>query len=292
DDPYDTHRNKDRDAYRDTDRGLGFAFEKGGEPPKPSQPEYRPERDEATSRSQYQEHEREPYGQNPAPTLDADEDYRRRLEQVSRELGRGPASSDDRSEVSDPDRERRKREREARLREREVLREPKLDAGIGPTSFGEQEPPPAVRGSFENESSYSGPSAGSADGHGLRRRPSILDRPMQYDEPQAQIIDNTQSERRENRVRIVDPPTEEEDRRPKGILKKPTEKFPEHADTVREGVAPLKDASKNGIPPGARWTKIDRRLVNPEALEEAKERFEERMDCVIVLRVLTKEEIQ
>ncbi|KAI7632731.1 hypothetical protein KC322_g22541, partial [Hortaea werneckii] len=133
---------------------------------------------------------------------------------------------------------------------------------------------------------------GSADGHGLRRRPSILDRPMQYDEPQAQIIDNTQSERRENRVRIVDPPTEEEDRRPKGILKKPTEKFPEHADTVREGVAPLKDASKNGIPPGARWTKIDRRLVNPEALEEAKERFEERMDCVIVLRVLTKEEIQ
>jgi bisphosphoglycerate-independent phosphoglycerate mutase (AlkP superfamily) len=51
-------------------------------------------------------------------------------------------------------------------------------------------------------------------------------------------------------------------------------------------------ATKSGIPPGARWTKIDRRLVNPEALEEAKERFEERLDCVIVLRVLTKEEIQ
>lgn len=51
-------------------------------------------------------------------------------------------------------------------------------------------------------------------------------------------------------------------------------------------------ATKKGIPPGARWTKIDRRLVNPEALDEAKERFEERLDCVIVLRVLTKEEIQ
>ncbi|CAN9215579.1 unnamed protein product [Alternaria alternata] len=52
--------------------------------------------------------------------------------------------------------------------------------------------------------------------------------------------------------------------------------------------------SKSGkdIPVGARWTRIDRRLVNPEALEQAKERFEERMDCVIVLRVLTKEEIQ
>lgn len=51
-------------------------------------------------------------------------------------------------------------------------------------------------------------------------------------------------------------------------------------------------ATKKGIPPGARWTKIDRRLVNPEALEAAQERFEERLDCVIVLRVLTKEEIQ
>jgi zinc finger CCCH domain-containing protein 13 len=32
--------------------------------------------------------------------------------------------------------------------------------------------------------------------------------------------------------------------------------------------------------------------VNPEALEEAKERFEERLEHVIVLRVLTKEEVQ
>lgn len=32
--------------------------------------------------------------------------------------------------------------------------------------------------------------------------------------------------------------------------------------------------------------------MNPEALEAAQERFEERLDCVIVLRVLTKEEIQ
>ena len=46
------------------------------------------------------------------------------------------------------------------------------------------------------------------------------------------------------------------------------------------------------IPSGARWTKIDRRLVNPQALDEAEERYEERPDCVIVLRVLTKDEIQ
>lgn len=57
-----------------------------------------------------------------------------------------------------------------------------------------------------------------------------------------------------------------------------------HTDTLQ--------AKNKGIPPGARWTRIDRKLVNPESLEEAKERFEERADCVIVLRVLTKEEIQ
>ncbi|KAF7125323.1 hypothetical protein CNMCM5793_001501 [Aspergillus hiratsukae] len=79
---------------------------------------------------------------------------------------------------------------------------------------------------------------------------------------------------------------------PKGILKPPRDKFPEEPNPVREGVAPLKDAHKKGIPPGARWTKIDRRLVNPAALEAGNERYEERPDCVIVLRVLTKEEIQ
>ncbi|KAL4788672.1 hypothetical protein BJX76DRAFT_315382 [Aspergillus varians] len=79
---------------------------------------------------------------------------------------------------------------------------------------------------------------------------------------------------------------------PKGILKPPREKFPEEPNPVREGVAPLKDAHKKGIPPGARWTKIDRRLVNPAALEAGQERFEERSEHVIVLRVLSKEEIQ
>ncbi|RYO23747.1 hypothetical protein AA0111_g8946 [Alternaria arborescens] len=79
----------------------------------------------------------------------------------------------------------------------------------------------------------------------------------------------------------------------KGILRKATEKFPEDPALVREGVAPYKDALKDKyIPIGARWTRIDRRLVNPEALEEAKERFEERVDCVMVPRVLTREEIQ
>jgi serine/threonine protein kinase len=80
---------------------------------------------------------------------------------------------------------------------------------------------------------------------------------------------------------------------PKGILRPPTKTFPEDPEPIREGVAPHKDSVRGkDVPVNARWTKIDRRLVNPEALEEAKERFEERMDCIIVLRVLTKEEIQ
>jgi hypothetical protein len=96
---------------------------------------------------------------------------------------------------------------------------------------------------------------------------------------------------RPRRVVLVEPPKEEDRPKPKGILKQRTVPFPEDPNPAREGVAPLKEAGKDGVPPGARWTKINRVLVNPEALEKSKERFEERDDYVIVLRVLTKEEI-
>lgn len=104
------------------------------------------------------------------------------------------------------------------------------------------------------------------------------------------------NDERSSQVRVVSPPRSKEVKAPlKGILREPREKFPEDPAPVREGVAPLKEALKDGrkgIPPGARWTKIDRRRVNPAALEEAQERFEERPDHVIVLRVLTREEIE
>ncbi|KAJ5958470.1 uncharacterized protein N7479_005620 [Penicillium vulpinum] len=115
------------------------------------------------------------------------------------------------------------------------------------------------------------------DGHSTERRSPPVD--MAKDDPK--------------RLIAVDPAAPKEpDAPPKGILKAPRQAFPEEPNPVREGVAPLKDAHKQGIPPGARWTKIDRRLVNPEALEAGNERFEERSDYVIVLRVLSKEEIQ
>lgn len=98
----------------------------------------------------------------------------------------------------------------------------------------------------------------------------------------------------QKQVRVVSPPRDKADSKPvKGILKQPTSKFPEDANPIREGVAPHKDdKTKKDVPAGARWTKINRRMVNPEALTIGKERFEVRDDFVIVLRVLSKEEIQ
>ncbi|KAK3303684.1 uncharacterized protein B0T15DRAFT_421124 [Chaetomium strumarium] len=78
----------------------------------------------------------------------------------------------------------------------------------------------------------------------------------------------------------------------KGILKPPKEKFPEDPQPIREGVAPRKHPSSSGAAPaGKRWTKISRKMVSPAALKNGKERFEVRDDFVIVLRMLSKEEV-
>ena len=112
-----------------------------------------------------------------------------------------------------------------------------------PSQYDSAPPSGGPRASFEDDASQA-PSqstwSSAPTNNELRRRPSILDSSMDAG-LMAQVIDNSQSEKRENRVRIVDPPSEEDDRKPKGILKRPTEKFPENPDAVREGVAPLKD---------------------------------------------------
>jgi hypothetical protein len=98
----------------------------------------------------------------------------------------------------------------------------------------------------------------------------------------------------DKQVRVVSPPRDKKDEKPlKGILKQPKVSFPEEPVAVREGVAPHKEDKKaREAPAGAKWTKISRKVVNPEALTIGKERFEVRDDFVIVLRVLSKEEIQ
>ncbi|RYP33748.1 hypothetical protein DL767_004615 [Monosporascus sp. MG133] len=84
----------------------------------------------------------------------------------------------------------------------------------------------------------------------------------------------------------------DKDTRPqlKGILRRPTEKFPEDPGPTLEAVAPL--GRIEDIHPGDPWTKIDRKLVDPEALTEAEERFEVGPDSIYVKRVLRREEIQ
>ncbi|KAK4140389.1 uncharacterized protein C8A04DRAFT_32057 [Dichotomopilus funicola] len=52
------------------------------------------------------------------------------------------------------------------------------------------------------------------------------------------------------------------------------------------------DKSKNDVPLGARWTKISCKLVHPDVLKIGKERFKVRDDFIVVLRVLSKQEIQ
>lgn len=98
-------------------------------------------------------------------------------------------------------------------------------------------------------------------------------------------------------VRVVSPPPRDRERsetKPiKGILKTPSSRFPEDPNPIREGVAPHKNDEKlKAVPPGARWTRISRKIVNPTALDYMQERYEVRDDFVIVLRVLSREEIE
>ena len=116
-----------------------------------------------------------------------------------------------------------------------------------------------------------------------------------YSESSFSSSSGSDDDRVERQPRVVTPSNEEKPApppAPKGILRKPREKFPEHPDMVREGVAPHKEMPKKDVPPNARWTKINRKLVNPEALEQDGIRFNEYVDHVIVLKAMDLEEIE
>ena len=116
-----------------------------------------------------------------------------------------------------------------------------------------------------------------------------------YTESSFSSSSDSEEDRIEHQPRVVTPSNEEKPvppPAPKSILRKPRERFPEHPDTVREGVAPHKEMPKKDVPPNARWTKINRKLVNPEALEQDGIRFNEYVDHVIVLKAMDLEEIE
>ena len=207
----------------------------------------------------------EPRQQKHSEILDPDEEYRRRVQQEAERTSKSnnryvPADLRD----DDSDRERRRDDRQDKS-----LRDKYDDEWNG------------RRDGHESGSDH------VDDSQALTRYESQpMPDDLMSDEPST--VESRAG--RENRVRIVEPSKEKD--KPKGILRKPTAKFPEDPNPIREGVAPLKDAKDKDAPAGARWTKILRKYVNPEALEEAQERFEERQDHVIVLRVLSKADVQ
>ncbi|KAL8786097.1 MAG: hypothetical protein Q9213_002960 [Squamulea squamosa] len=115
-------------------------------------------------------------------------------------------------------------------------------------------------------------------------------------------------ERGRKRVRVLDPGKDdsalvlrqpspssplEEVMPSRPALRPPTKNFPEDPDFIRPGVAAAESARRSdGIPEGARWTKIRRELVDAEVLERGRERYEEREDYIIILRVLSRKEVE
>ena len=207
--------------------------------------------------------------------------------------GKAPRDRADSDSQNDEDPHRRRRHR--RHRNKDDIR-PEGDSGSGSDA----------RNSFDRpreEVGRDGPGRGlEADGPDRRTRDRDRDRRDDRDYRDHSIAEQTgysgppgeDEEGRPRRVQLVEPIKEKEPEvKPRGILKPARQvPFPEDPNPTREGVAPLKEAGKKGIPPGARWTKINRMLVNPAALEALHERFEERDEYVIVLRVLTREEIE
>ena len=198
----------------------------------------------------------------------------RRRDDGEQEIGkRGDETDDDRRE------RRRRRRREREEREKKERGDEEAGAPKDNARYADQERPTRQ------------PEDHVESGEESTRRSRRRHRRERKDSGESSSDDAARKNKERSRVRVVSPPKEPE-KKPKSILRPPTQKFPEDPAPVREGVAPLKDAGKKGIPANARWTKVDRRLVNPEALEAGNERYEERPDYVIVLRVLSREEIE
>ena len=116
-----------------------------------------------------------------------------------------------------------------------------------------------------------------------------------YTESSFSSSSDSEDDRVQHQPRVVTPSNDEKPApppAPKSILRKPRDKFPEHPDDVREGVAPHREMPKKDVPANARWTKINRKLVNPESLEQDGIRFNEYVDHVIVLKAMDLEEIE
>ena len=232
-------------------------------------------------------------------SIDESSDVPTRDRAEPRDVGRlavipDPSETSSRNgEFSDDERKERRRRRR-KEKEEEALRE-EMQRGRNDDLALPRDDTRRESGSYDRNPRYPGESRGEPDEArtSRRRHHHRTSEEASYSDESGDNDRQDPNRHKTSLVRVVSPDRDDKpDAKPKGILRPPREKFPEDPAPVREGVAPLKDAGKKGIPPNARWTKIDRKLVNPAALNQGNERFEERPDYVIVLRVLTKEEIE
>ena len=202
------------------------------------------------------------------------------------------------------ERERRRERRREREREKERERERELDAGSRKHTDERRDRDDTLRpleqhhraASFERSAR---PDRTQLVDTNLPHKPRRNHKHRERKEEQSSEDEVSSEEDRKTieaakpLVRVVSPDREpkEPEVKPKGILKAPKVRFPEDLNPVREGVAPL--GKSKDVPENARWTRISRLLVNPEALEQGNERYEvEGITHIIVLRVLGREEIQ
>ncbi|KAK3336934.1 hypothetical protein B0T19DRAFT_447710 [Cercophora scortea] len=229
---------------------------------------------------------------------DADDDG---FEIIEHPKDRERARNDAPAETETASRDRSRHDAESKLNGEPVItasrRRPRPASAFNPNDTASLEALKAQLAEVEEREKAAEKGALAVREPSLERRPSPPEsRDSDYDSAnnESRGRELVLPSREEKQVRVVSPPREKDDKKPiKGILKQPKPQFPEEPNPVREGVAPHKDdKTKVDVPSGARWTKISRKFVNPEALTIGKERFEVRDDFVIVLRVLSKEEIQ
>ncbi|KAK6081563.1 hypothetical protein SCUP234_04768 [Seiridium cupressi] len=274
----DRDRERERERDRDRDREKEREREKERDREKEREKERQREKERERERERDRERERAP-----------DRERERNRRDAEAKLAGGKAEARDNSPHSDdsangPSRRRPRPSSAFNPTDTKGLMDLKAELAAIDHEKPKEKERPVARGRTEADTTASSAS----------ERQAAVNRDLDRARDESRGREMALMDAEQKQVRVVSPPRDKSDSKPiKGILKQPTSQFPEDNNPIREGVAPHKDdKTKKDVPSGARWTKINRRMVNPEALTIGKERFEVRDDAVIVLRVLSKEEIQ
>ena len=224
------HEKRERERERERERDMDFG--RDGDKERDRVPEHR-----ARERSRNKDRDRPRRHSSSSDSNQTGSHRPRRSEPVDKDL-QSSRENDGRFDSRDPQQDRNHdsdSRRHGPERDRGVSTEPprvQMDADEEYRRRMEQ-----AQKEIINSSQESGDSDRDRSKSGVE---TALNRPIAP--ATAAVIDNHESTVRENRVRIVEPPSDKEELPPiKGILKRPTQQFPEDPNPVREGVAPLKE---------------------------------------------------